>query len=179
MTIPTASDFASHPDPVISPWPVPPLPCMSITSGMRVFPSYFGGKCRIYDRAAPPLWIITVVLPGFRVPAVQTPCAASKGAVPLSVAGAAPAAEPPPPVADPASIAPASPPTLMPPTPAPPLPVLPPEPPLPIGGALLPPDDPPEPTDVAASPPLPARLPEQPAYKSTATEIPSRLKALI
>src|SRR5258708_26864646 len=88
-TNPTASAFAAHPDHEISCWALEPLPCISITSGRRVFPSYFGGTCRMYDRAMPLLWIINVLLPGFNVLVVQGPCAA-----PVSVMAASAASPP-------------------------------------------------------------------------------------
>src|SRR5258708_38545690 len=71
---------------------------MSITSGRRVVPSYFGGTCRMYDRILPPLCIINVVLPGLRVPAAHGPCTiggvASAAALPAS--DSAPASSVPP-----------------------------------------------------------------------------------
>src|SRR5260370_7505465 len=83
------SVFAAHPDHEIPCWALEPLPCISITSGRRVFPSYFGGTCRMYDRAMPLLWIINVLLPGFNVLVVQGPCAA-----PVSLMAASAASPP-------------------------------------------------------------------------------------
>ena len=128
----------------------------------------------MYDRMAPPLWIISVVLPGFKVPAVHAPCAASGDAVGLSTAGGASAAAPPLPVDIPESTTPDDPPL-----PDPPLPVGA-APPLPVGATLPPlPGAPPEPEDTAASAPLPAPRLEQPTYKRTPTEIPIQLKTVV
>src|SRR5260370_4222771 len=67
---------------------------MSITSGRRVVPSYFGGTCRMYDRIMPPLCIINVVLPGFNVPAAHGPC--TIGVVASAASDTAPASSVPP-----------------------------------------------------------------------------------
>src|SRR6266478_8305246 len=107
---------------------------MSTTSGRRILPSYIGGTCTMYVRVAPPEGIISVLLPGFSVPAVHAGCAASgEDTAPLSLAGGTSTAAPPLPVDAPPL-----------PVDAPPLP----EPPLPAGAALPPlPDAPPEPAE--------------------------------